>query len=347
MSTNKDDNSGKDKAGANISDVILGSLKSRSGKETTRWIANLSESKGKETVETAVPLPKNINEIGKPSQGIVGFMDRLFDLFQQYEFEFNKAVGNSELNIHTERPEIIRDPINKAKWLERSQSTNCLRARVSSRYWTLVILGYNEKIEGYMMPIERYLTFSANPLEFTPYLVVNGTEKGENTEWAINGKMLKEDEVPILGKKLFACLIKFSRGEIFDDNFIWASSEISQNETNNHGAAATVELPIAHLLKQRLQDQSEFILAHHVSTSNNEELTSTCTTTSIKENDFTNDCNLFLVNIEKQLQALAHAGALAFEAQDISETEKTLQRASKIKILRDQIIDLLAEIKSH
>src|SRR5438045_2420641 len=87
-----------------VSDLILGSLKPRTGKDTSRWIAGLADDKIKEAAEVASrELEKSnsgfsqaANEKSGARPTVVSFMDHLFDFFQQIEFDFNRTVAGTD-----------------------------------------------------------------------------------------------------------------------------------------------------------------------------------------------------------------------------------------------------------
>ena len=57
-------------------------------------------------------------------------------------------------------------------------------------------------------------------------------------------------------------------------------------------------------------------------------------------------CDLMSQLIDRELEALAMAGAEAFAAQDMSRVEKTMRRTSKVKALRQQMQTVLSDWKA-
>ncbi len=109
------------KKGQGINDMILSGIKSRSGKDTSKWINNLTSESIEDAVEAAAhstaaqaapdsnPAPSAI----VMAQNHVKWVDKLFDYFQQYQVEFNRAIQGSDLSVDSERPIITADLISR------------------------------------------------------------------------------------------------------------------------------------------------------------------------------------------------------------------------------------------
>jgi hypothetical protein len=92
MSTGSDDP--KKQKPSNPSDAILGALKPRTGKETSRWIAGLAddtispsemlhpETGGSE--DSPASSHQGIKTTNNTRQAVITILDHIFDCFQQY-----------------------------------------------------------------------------------------------------------------------------------------------------------------------------------------------------------------------------------------------------------------------
>jgi len=79
---------------------ILGSMKKAyTGEETVRWLANMSQELPVEPIAPSKSNPKtqwlNLRA--------VSLLDKLFDDFQRYTFEFNKTITDPECRVNCER----------------------------------------------------------------------------------------------------------------------------------------------------------------------------------------------------------------------------------------------------
>ena len=157
MGNNQSGDSKKKNAPA-FNDMILGNLKSRSGKDTNKWINNLTNENENEIVEASDTSARNLQSgtmTPQAAQAHIKRVDKLFDLFQQYEVEFNRVINSQDLALETERP------IVSSELFSRMQGNPALHfsGRLHTRYWTLIILGNFQFIEGYIIPSDHFIGF--------------------------------------------------------------------------------------------------------------------------------------------------------------------------------------------
>lgn len=216
MANNQSGGSGGEpkKKGPGINDMILGNIKSRSGSETTKWINNLTDE-GMEEIEAAavsqtpsVALPAQFSH---PSiaQTQVKWVDKLFDLFQQYEVEFNRAVQTPELRVGTERASITPELLAKMQ----SSDHYHYSGRLHTRYLTLVVRGNFSHIEGYIIPSDHYIGFENNVAAYTQFFEFFPVWDGE-LKWSYDTVNISLGQLPAVAKQLFGHLIKVAKGEV-------------------------------------------------------------------------------------------------------------------------------------
>ena len=216
--TNSDDPRKKASNGPpQITDMILGSLKARTGKETSKWIAGLADDSAlKEAAEvaakdheaaaaTAVGLQQKAGQ-----QTVISFMDHLFDCFQQYEFDFNRSVAGTDLVITIDRPLMAHENI-KQQFV--TESVQVFRGRISTRSWTFLLRGRQECIEGWILPIEKMISFTADQSAFSRYLYIRTDTKNGALKFNVDGMEIPWENIRSLAKMLFGSLIRVAKGE--------------------------------------------------------------------------------------------------------------------------------------
>src|SRR5262249_40198929 len=89
---------------------------------------------------------KAIREEMAYNQAMVCLVDRLFDSLRLYCFQFNRALGWPELHVTTTKPEFVTEVMRYNKLREPIESYSYYRARLSTRYVSLMMRGRRDKI---------------------------------------------------------------------------------------------------------------------------------------------------------------------------------------------------------
>lgn len=198
----------------NFNEMILGGLKSRAGKETTRWVKGLTQD-AEELVLGAVEK----RDVGPAPTSPLKWIDKLFDLFQQYEVELNRVTSDQpELRLGSDRPVFTQELIVR---LQNSPDAE-FRGRVYTREWTLAITGNFERTEGHIIPSQHFIAFTANESNFTRYFEIRPVSEGETLKWTCDGGIITWDRLPVFAKQVLGGLIHVARGETTEhDTFIF------------------------------------------------------------------------------------------------------------------------------
>jgi hypothetical protein len=148
-------NDPKKKGQGNFNEMILGGLKSRAGKETTRWVKGLTDDASAEDLVLGA-IEKR--DAGPAPTSPLAWVDKLFDLFQQYEVELNRVTSDQpELRLGSDRPVFTNELLTK---LQNDPDAE-YRGRVFTREWTLAITGNLEHTEGHIIPSQHFIAFTA------------------------------------------------------------------------------------------------------------------------------------------------------------------------------------------
>lgn len=214
------DDDKKKPANLNLNNMILGGLKSRTGKETSRWLADLSDVKNAaEAAAAAMEEPKEtptqhaaatFRSEAQAQQNMIAMLDAMFDCFQQYEYDFNKSMQGTNLVVHIERPSRFQESVGKGY---NQKVVDYFKGRVSTREWTLLLKGQEDQIEGYILPIEKLISFTAAPQDFSRYLVMQAFWRGGEATWCIDEVPVPPGELRGLTKQFFGSLIQVARSD--------------------------------------------------------------------------------------------------------------------------------------
>lgn len=245
--SNQDDKKKVKLTGApQLSDMILGSLKPRVGKETTKWVAGLAEDAMEAAEQAArmqgVEMLTSSDQVPpKPAQlGVTQFMDYLFDCLQQYEFEFNKSGPAPEMAVSTERPTTVVETLRSS--LKGNETRQVFRGRLSTRYWTLLLRGHETELEGFIMPIDQLISFASDPIHFTQFLQMRGELKDDgDIRWFVDNVEITWDKIRAFGKQLFAALLHVAKMETAEGLVFSYQSKSATSGATAGGAAGAAQ----------------------------------------------------------------------------------------------------------
>lgn len=180
------------------------------GDATNRWITAMKDEAFDEVEEAVIPA----TESSKLNHSMAAVIDRLFDNFKRYSFEYNRTQDDREFEINCERPASMR---TSAEYLELGKPIKYCLGHLASRHWAMVIQGEDNRILVYITPVEYLVGFRPSPSEFPPHMemrLVRDTAKSSREfVWSIGGQPLSQDSLPVLARRLFTQLVKVTKGE--------------------------------------------------------------------------------------------------------------------------------------
>lgn len=327
----------------NVSDMILGGLKSRAGKETSSWLSNMA---GKESVKDHIEQEANASQprhtgpapTGKGS--IVAWFDKIFDNLAQYEVEFNRAVSGTELAVSAERPDYSNPEV--------------FRGKVSTREWALVLRNRQGIIEGFFVPSDKMIAFSINDKSFTRILQMKPGQSDDEPCYLVGdrGTPVLYSQLPYFSKQLFGALIRVAKGEGSDqEEFIWmppSAMPERQPTSKEFDAARTADSQMPAVpssmrasTSHALQGQTQAAPAAYVQPRPHDSggFASEPMTLSAA-------FDAVLQAMELELENLAQVSSQAFEEKDQVRVDAAMRRTNKVKAYRERLRGAITEWKS-
>lgn len=205
-----------------LNDRILSSIKNNfSGEETKRWMTAIQDDK-LTGAEEAINQGAKENAL---STSMSAVMDKLFDNFKRYSFDFNRTQDNRDFEVTCERPASMR---MTAEYMEHGKPIKFCLGHLSTKSYALVIQGEEIRVRAFVVPVEYLVGFKPHQTEFTPYLDMKlmASRSMSEANWAIDGQTVALASLPALSRRLFTQLIKVSKGESnYDDKFVFNPQE--------------------------------------------------------------------------------------------------------------------------
>lgn len=209
-----------------LKEKILSSVSQAfTGEETNRWMVALQEeSVGK--AEEPVVTGSSDNKLNENMASVV---DRLFDNFKRYAFEFNRSLEHREHVVNCERPSSMR---SQADYTDMGQPIRFCIGHISTRDWALVVQAEENRVRAFITPIKFLVGFRPDQKDFEPYvellLVRDRVGNSRQMIWTIDGQALALESIPALSRRFFGQLVKVSRGEANNtETFVFDPHDLS------------------------------------------------------------------------------------------------------------------------
>jgi hypothetical protein len=346
------DNQKKKPTGAppppNVND-ILGSLKQRTGRETSRWMAGLADENITQELFDNSHHTDNSPVPTHPSA--IGLVDHLFDFFQQIEFEFNKTVAGTDCIVTIERPIYCNEKVRVR--FQQSDTVRVFRGRVSTRYWSLIVRAHNDVIHGWVIPAEQVFGFRPDDNQSETFFTIESIgQKNGKHYWRVNNAEVCWEETRFLAKQIFTSLIRVARGEARETDPLLlstnagASNESPVNPSAGHQAATSA----GSLLRTANQATTGAPGSQPVAMQEPQtQLQTPPTKQSLRgqravkslappEPTIDSVVDSLSTILSRELLKLSKQGAEAFAMQDMAAVDKIYRKSVRIKELQDQLL---------
>jgi hypothetical protein len=181
-----------------LDEAILGGFKSSAKRFAEyRQNSNVTDDWKGSTV-TAAP-----DEQGGKAHSRREWVERLFQLFDQYSQDFNKLVDEPHLISACYPPQ---EQPNENPLINRSQGL------VSTKHWQLLVRLQKEGIAGFLLPKSMEQTFLKEESLFERIFLIEAAEENQDV-WGYDGKPTDYSQLPTLARRFFGSLIEIARNE--------------------------------------------------------------------------------------------------------------------------------------
>ncbi len=152
------------------------------------------------------------------NEAIVWLVDKLFDLLQAYSFQFNHRVGWNDFFVTCTKPQFVTEVLRYNKFREPIDTITHFRARLSTRFMSLVIRGYKTSIEFLLLPVDKVIGLSKAETAYEPAHRLEASLNDGSVNWTIDGEPLTEEQLEVFSMGLFATLIDSTKKELQDNS---------------------------------------------------------------------------------------------------------------------------------
>lgn len=315
---------------------ILGSIKKPyTGEQTARWILNLDDKAAIQNAVAKIAVTGGHELTTNP----VAVVDKIFDDFQRYIYEFEQTHGGAEAPVHSERPAAVESSAAR-----HGQAPVLCQGHLSTSSWALVIFAMHEAIKAYVIPVNHLVGFRENEDEFTCYFKMYGENDRGSFIWTVEGQRVNAEMLSVITKRMFGHLIKVVRGDASENDRFTLDPEKAKPKP--------VEPPPRRPESDKVELLSpergyEFVrppipqrsLGAHAG---NPEVASAFEQSS---QAVLEAFDLLVEQLDHEMDVISQIGMRAIQAQDLAGAQMTISRSSVLKNLKQKANELAREWK--
>jgi hypothetical protein len=116
-------------------------------------------------------------------QALEVMVDRLFACLQGFAYEFNKVAVGTDLHVSGTMSGDVKEVLNYNKYREAEKTQTYFRARLSTRFYTLIIRGGENLIDCFVMPVNHAMALSKVEKEYNPLATIEIKVNDEGIVW--------------------------------------------------------------------------------------------------------------------------------------------------------------------
>jgi hypothetical protein len=181
------------------------------GEQTMAWLKNVNENVPVKPGATDQPDAK------APALTMVTIVDKLFDDFQRYAYQFNQNEPNRDYLITCRRP--TADDYRKA--------TTSYQGNLQNSTWAMLVSGEPKAIKATLVPPRFLYDDESHRPALMPLLQIYSDVQAGGPVWKIDGHPVIASHLSTISKMVFARLVRVTRGEVSESDKLTFTPEKS------------------------------------------------------------------------------------------------------------------------
>ena len=194
-----------------LTEQILSTYQTGASSASSHWVSQLAQDSASYVSSLRNAQNKRVSDEIDLQKSTEEMVQKAFTLLRTYAFEFNNAVGLSELHVTCTKPDTVTEVTRYSLSREPIETLTNYRARISTRFFSLVVRGNEGTVEFYLLPVQKVIGMSRAELAYRPVARLMGQLNGPQSSWMIGDQELSGEKLEILLSDLFKELIEYSR----------------------------------------------------------------------------------------------------------------------------------------
>lgn len=196
---------------SDLTEQILTTYQTGASTDRQEWVSQLARDSASYVSSLRNQQKQRASDEISLQQATEEMVQKAFSLLRTYAFEFNNAVGLSELHVTCTKPNTVTEVTRYSLSREPIETLTNYRARISTRFFSLTVRGNEGTIEFYLLPVQKVIGMSKTELAYRPVARLMGSLNASQPCWMIGDQELSSEKLEILLSELFKELIEHSR----------------------------------------------------------------------------------------------------------------------------------------
>lgn len=194
-----------------LTEQIISTYETGANSDRSHWVSQLAQDSASYVSDLRNAQSKRASEEINLQKSTEEMVQKAFTHLRTYAFEFNNAVGLSELHVTCTKPDTVTEVTRYSVRREPIETVSNYRARISTRFFSLVVRGNEGTVEFYLIPVQKVIGMSRTEIAYRPIARLMGSLNGSQPSWMIGDQELDSERLETLLSDLFKELIEHSR----------------------------------------------------------------------------------------------------------------------------------------
>ncbi len=134
----------------------------------------------------------------------VAAVERLFAEFQRRATEFNRSAEGTKMMLSVHPPEFTFEAPHFGEAYDPHQKISVFKGHVVAQHWAMLVQGYEETIDVYMLAADQILNFTLNDIRQsreTPFMAIASSMIGGHRVWHLSEIPISLETMPASGER--------------------------------------------------------------------------------------------------------------------------------------------------
>jgi len=194
-----------------LTEQILSTYQTGASPDRSHWVSQLARDSASYVSSLRNQQKQQANDEMSLQKATEEMVQKAFSMLRTYAFEFNNAVGLSELHVTCTKPDTVTEVTRYSLSRQPIETLTNYRARISTRFFSLAVRGNEGTVEFYLLPVQKVIGMSKTELAYRPVARLMGSLNDLQPSWMIADQELTTERLEVLLSELFKELIEHSR----------------------------------------------------------------------------------------------------------------------------------------
>lgn len=198
---------GLDEREAALSKQILVYHESQPADTGNDWMYKLKEDSMQYLAEQRGVHLQQIYRESIYKKGLETLIDKIYGLLQRFTWEFNQVAGGTELHVSSTISGDVTEVTRYNKMREAMETETYFRARLTTRYMSLVVRGKDDCVDFFLVPTNKVMALSRTESEYTSLARIQVKITADGMMWRMQDSNPPVDSLDELCMWLFGQLV--------------------------------------------------------------------------------------------------------------------------------------------